>query len=111
MPLVRYRTGDFVRVPREWTERELTEVSYGTRAFAGVIGRENDVLLTPDGVQLNGLGIMARGIQNVVRFQLIQLNRQPLGFRNQRFRLVVLCEKLVASIELAAHRAQRDDRL
>lgn len=78
MPLVRYRTGDFVRLPQEWTERELTEVCHGMRDFSGVIGRDHDVLLTPDGVQLNGLGIMARGIHNVVRFQLIQPNLEEV---------------------------------
>lgn len=78
MPLVRYRTGDFVRLPGNWTERDLKELVQGLRTFTGVIGRDNDVLVTADGVRLNGLGIIARGVRNVVRYQLVQPNLQEV---------------------------------
>ena len=47
MPLPRYRTGDLVKLPASWGARELEEVTLGMRAFAGVLGRDSDILISP----------------------------------------------------------------
>jgi phenylacetate-CoA ligase len=72
MPLPRYRTGDLVRLPASWGAQELEEVTLGLRTFAGVLGRDSDILLSPDGVQLTGIDHFQRDVANVVRIQVIQ---------------------------------------
>jgi phenylacetate-coenzyme A ligase PaaK-like adenylate-forming protein len=72
MPLPRYRTGDLVRLPASWGARELEEVTLGLRTFAGVLGRDSDILISPDGVQLTGIDHFQRDVANVLRIQVIQ---------------------------------------
>ena len=72
MPLPRYRTGDLVRLPASWRARELEEVSLGLRTFPGVLGRDSDILVSPDGVQLTGIDHFQRDVANVLRIQVIQ---------------------------------------
>jgi phenylacetate-CoA ligase len=72
MPLPRYRTGDLVRLPASWGEREIEEVTLGVRTFAGVLGRDSDILVSPDGVQLTGIDHFQRDVAHVVRIQVIQ---------------------------------------
>jgi phenylacetate-coenzyme A ligase PaaK-like adenylate-forming protein len=73
MPLVRYRTGDLIRLPREYGARELREIALGVRPFEGVIGRANDVLLRPDGEGvLIGINHIPRGVDNLLRLQVVQ---------------------------------------
>jgi phenylacetate-CoA ligase len=72
MPLPRYRSGDLVRLPAAWGARELEEVTLGVRTFRGVLGRDSDILISPDGVQLTGIDHFQRDVANVVRIQVIQ---------------------------------------
>jgi len=72
MPLPRYRSGDLVRLPATWRSRELEEVALGLRTFAGVLGRDSDILVSPDGVQLTGIDHFQRDVANVLRIQVIQ---------------------------------------
>ena len=72
MALVRYRTGDLIRVPSSWGERELEELSLGVRAFSGVLGRDSDILVTPAGVKVTGISHFQRDVANIVRIQVIQ---------------------------------------
>jgi phenylacetate-CoA ligase len=72
MPLPRYRTGDLVKLPASWGACELEEVTLGTRTFAGVLGRDSDILISPDGVQLTGIDHFQRDVAHVVRIQVIQ---------------------------------------
>jgi len=72
MPLPRYRTGDLVRLPISWGSAELEEVALGVRAFPGVLGRDSDVLLSPDGVQLTGIDHFQRDVSHVARIQVLQ---------------------------------------
>lgn len=73
MPLIRYRTGDLIRVPRRCTDAELLEIAYGLRFFDGVIGRSRDVLLAPDGLSvIPGLSHIPRGVANLLRLQIVQ---------------------------------------
>jgi phenylacetate-CoA ligase len=72
MPLPRYRTGDLVKLPASWSASELEEVTLGTRSFPGVLGRDSDILISPDGVQLTGIDHFQREVAHVVRIQVIQ---------------------------------------
>lgn len=72
MPLPRYRTGDLVRLPASWGARELEEVTLGLRAFRGVLGRDSDILISPDGVRLTGIDHFQRDVAHVLRIQVIQ---------------------------------------
>lgn len=72
MALIRYRTGDLIRVPAEWGPRELEELALGVRTFSGVQGRDSDILITPDGVKVTGISHFQRDVANIVRIQVIQ---------------------------------------
>lgn len=72
MTLIRYRTGDLIRVPASWGERELEELSLGVRTFSGVMGRDSDILITPAGVKVTGISHFQRGVAHIVRIQVIQ---------------------------------------
>jgi phenylacetate-coenzyme A ligase PaaK-like adenylate-forming protein len=69
MPLVRFRTGDLVRVP---LGTDLNAIAFGTETFAGVIGRSGDYLIAPDGARLMGIDHIPRDVDHVVRMQVIQ---------------------------------------
>jgi phenylacetate-CoA ligase len=72
MPLVRYRTGDLVRVPASWGTGELEELALGIRTFTGVLGRDSDILLTPEGVKVTGISHFQRNVDHIVRIQIVQ---------------------------------------
>jgi phenylacetate-CoA ligase len=73
MPLVRYRTGDVIRIRGRPNQRELEEIAYGLRPFSELQGRSRDVLLTPDCQSIiPGLSHIPRGIRNLLRLQIIQ---------------------------------------
>jgi phenylacetate-CoA ligase len=71
MPLVRYRTGDLLHLPR-LSALELNEIALGLRAFEGILGRDTDILVSPDGVCLTGIDHFQREVANLVRIQVIQ---------------------------------------
>lgn len=72
MALIRYRTGDLIRVPAAWGENELQELALGLRTFTGVLGRDSDILITPEGVKVTGISHFQRDVANIVRIQVIQ---------------------------------------
>jgi phenylacetate-CoA ligase len=72
MALIRYRTGDLIRVPSTWGARELEELALGVRTFSGVLGRDSDILVTPDGAKVTGISHFQRDVANIVRIQVIQ---------------------------------------
>lgn len=71
MPLVRYRTGDLIRREPGWDDAALEEVALGIRPFAGVLGRDREFLVAPDGAWLTGMDHLHRGVDHVVRIQII----------------------------------------
>jgi phenylacetate-CoA ligase len=82
MPLVRYRTGDLIRVPAEYSSIELNEIAYGLRPFDGVIGRASDVLLAPDGASfLIAINHIPRGVDHLVRLQVVQQSLDHIVLR------------------------------
>lgn len=78
MALVRYRSGDLIRVPSAWRAAELEELSLGLRTFAGVLGRSGDVLLTPEGVTTPAINQFPRDVSHVARVQVIQESLQHI---------------------------------
>jgi phenylacetate-CoA ligase len=73
MPLVRYSTGDLIRTTTRCSERELEEIAYGIRPFSGIIGRSQDVLLSPNGRAVTpGVSHIAHGVAHLLRLQIVQ---------------------------------------
>lgn len=82
MPLVRYRTGDLIRLPSGFGPREIGEIVSGRRAFEGVIGRINDVLIDASGTQvLTGVNQIPRGVEHLLRLQVVQDAPQEVVLR------------------------------
>lgn len=72
MPLVRYRTGDYVKLPHGTSEQEIEAICFGLKPFSGVLGRFNDILISPDGRLLTAIDHIPRDVEHVVRMQVIQ---------------------------------------
>ena len=73
MPLIRYRTGDLLRLPWNYGEAEREHITYGMRAFEGVIGRDQEVLYAPDRMRvLTGIDHIQREVEHIVRIQVVQ---------------------------------------
>ena len=72
MPLVRYMTGDRIWYPAHYTERDLELVTLGLKPFIKVIGREVEYLVSPTGEKVYGLCNLPRGLENILRVQVIQ---------------------------------------
>jgi phenylacetate-CoA ligase len=74
MPLVRYRTGDLIRVPSNYAAQELEEVAAGKRPFPEILGRDQEYILTREGIRITGLNQVPKEVQNVFQIQIIQLD-------------------------------------
>ncbi|MCX7993203.1 MAG: hypothetical protein N2651_05995 [Fimbriimonadales bacterium] len=69
MPLVRYRMGDLVVLPRG---EPVEPILWGERPFRGVVGRQSDYLVSPEGTHIVGIEQIGEGVSSVVRLQVIQ---------------------------------------
>jgi phenylacetate-CoA ligase len=69
MPLVRYRTGDQVRLRKG---SDPSAVAAGLESFHSVIGRSGDYLVAPSGARLMGIDHIPRNVPHLVRTQFIQ---------------------------------------
>lgn len=72
MPLVRYRTGDRVIYPTNYSTDDLAMVSLGLKPVLGIAGRDSDYLVSPRGEILVGIDHLPREIENILRLQIIQ---------------------------------------
>ncbi len=72
MPLVRYRSGDFIRFQSKPSDKELEDICYGMAPFEGILGRFGDFLVSPDGGHLMGIDHIPRDVENIERMQIIQ---------------------------------------
>jgi phenylacetate-CoA ligase len=72
MPLVRYDTGDLAILPGGLTERGVTEIELGLRPFLGILGRQNETILLPDGTIVYGLNQIPKGIDHASQVQIVQ---------------------------------------
>lgn len=71
-PLVRYRTGDCIKLPEGVSASELEAICFGLTPFEKILGRSGDVLIAPDGAVLTGIDHIPRDVAHVVRMQVIQ---------------------------------------
>lgn len=71
MPLVRYRTGDLVRFDAPQTPERLEAFALGVETLPGIAGRDGDILVAPDGTRLTGIDHFHRGIDHIVRIQVV----------------------------------------
>ncbi|MBW4051978.1 MAG: hypothetical protein HIU85_11035 [Proteobacteria bacterium] len=69
MPLVRYATGDRIRLRKGASPAEVAD---GRERFAEIVGRSGDYILSPSGGRLLGIDHIPRGVPHVVRSQFIQ---------------------------------------
>jgi phenylacetate-CoA ligase len=75
MPLVRYNTGDQIRVRKGSSP---TAVAEGRETFLGIIGRSSDYLIAPSGARLLGIDHIPRNVPHIVRAQFIQESTQSV---------------------------------
>jgi hypothetical protein len=50
---------------------QLEAIALGVGTFPGVIGRDGDILVAPDGARLTGIDHFHRGVENLVRVQIV----------------------------------------
>ncbi len=72
MPLVRYDTGDLAILPVGLSEREIREIELGVRPFLGILGRQDETILLPDGTVVYGLNQIPKGIDHASQVQIVQ---------------------------------------
>ena len=71
-PLVRYRTGDFARLPKGLSAADVEAVAFGILPFLGIVGRATDYTVSIDGTHLVGMDHIPRGIPHVAQMQIHQ---------------------------------------
>jgi phenylacetate-CoA ligase len=120
LPIVRYRTGDLIRLPASWGERELEELALGLRTFDSVLGRQQEIIVVPQAIRLTGIGSLPREIANVLRIQIIQedfdrarifvLPTEKFSDRDADDLLANARAKIPAEVELSVETARRLER-
>ncbi|MEP6811364.1 MAG: hypothetical protein ABI990_00090 [Actinomycetota bacterium] len=124
MPLIRYRTGDLVTVPKKSSQDALERICFGLDPISGIAGRTDDYLIAPDGGRLVGIDHIPRGVKNVLRLQIVQERRDSVrilvlakaGFGDDdRAQLTVnarrkLPESVALSIEVVESLEQRSQK-
>jgi len=71
-PLMRYNTGDHAILPSDSTPSQREEISLGLRPFLGIVGRDSDYLVAPNGTHLVGIDHIPRGVRDVAQMQFHQ---------------------------------------
>jgi phenylacetate-CoA ligase len=74
MPLVRYDTGDLALLPAGLSGREIHEIELGLRPFPGILGRQGETILLPDGTVVYGLNQIPKGIDHASQIQIAQID-------------------------------------
>ena len=69
MPLVRYLTGDRIRLRAGASAAAVAE---GRESFPDILGRSGDYILAPSGARLLGIDHIPRDVPHVVRAQFVQ---------------------------------------
>lgn len=80
MPLIRYDTGDIGIVKNEDRGR-LTEIENGEIPFTGIQGRSSEYIIGRNGSRISGLNHLPRGVENLVRMQVIQQSLDTVELR------------------------------
>ncbi|SRR5579875_217335 len=118
MPLVRYRTGDRIRLR---PSSDPVAVAEGRETFLDIIGRSSDFLIAPSGARLMGIDHIPRGVPHVVRTQFIQESPERVrllvvpagGFAEESLRLLRMHAALKLPPEMrvdieTTHRLERN---
>jgi phenylacetate-CoA ligase len=72
MPLVKFRTGDYLSCPASYDERDIEGVELGLKPFISISGRDSDYLESPRGKIFIDMSALARNTKNILRIQIIQ---------------------------------------
>ncbi len=72
MPLLRYDTGDLAILPAGSGPGEIREIELGLRPFRGILGRQDETILLPDGTVVYGLNQIPKGIERAWQVQIVQ---------------------------------------
>lgn len=72
MPLIRYRTGDRVIYPANYSTQDLALAGLGLKPVLGIMGRDSDYLISPRGEVLVGIDHLPREVEHILRLQIIQ---------------------------------------
>jgi phenylacetate-CoA ligase len=72
MPLVRYDTGDLAILPAGLSAHDIEEIELGFRPFLGILGRQDETILLPDGTVVYGLNQIPKGIDHAWQIQIVQ---------------------------------------
>lgn len=81
MPLIRYDTGDYLFLPREYGAKELKEICLGLRPFSGIAGRNGEYVVTKDGAKIIGLNHISREVKHISKAQLVQTSHTAVELR------------------------------
>lgn len=81
MPLVRYRSGDYVIVPAAYSAVDLADVALGLKPVKAIVGRDQEYVVSPRGDILSGLTYAASGVKGVVRVQVFQQEQHEVEVR------------------------------
>jgi phenylacetate-CoA ligase len=82
MPLVRYETGDIALVSKADLSR-LSDIERGDHSFAGLLGRQSEFILGPEGEVVSGLNHVPRGVGGLIRAQIVQTAPTQVEIRAQ----------------------------
>ena len=72
MPLLRYDTGDLAILPAGLAPEATREIELGLRPFRGILGRQDETILLPDGTVVYGLNQIPKGIDRASQVQIVQ---------------------------------------
>jgi phenylacetate-CoA ligase len=75
MPLLRYRTRDYVKMKRH---PQKCRCGRGFSTVISVLGRDSDVVITPDGRAITALYVAFDRLPNVIFGQILQKKREEL---------------------------------
>jgi len=78
MPLIRYRTGDLIEIKRD---EKRCACGRGLPLCARILGREQDLLVTPDGRYIANAAILFNFVKGVQGFQIVQHERDRFVVR------------------------------
>lgn len=76
MPLIRYDIGDMIEL-----DENMSSLPYKRLAIKKIIGREDDVVYTPDGKAIGRLDHVFKGLKNIGRCQIIQEDNNTVIFK------------------------------
>lgn len=93
--LVNYSTGDLLLGADEMTDEELRAVALGVKPFAGLQGRQNDIMILPDGRQFAAFNQIGRYVEGADYLQILRTGLAELEVvvvKNRRYTEATLAQ-------------------